>query len=223
MENPEIAVRLNGVTVGYARGAPLFADVSAVLPGPGLVALEGPNGSGKSTLLELLCGHLQPWFGSVSVRGEPPRAGRCRNVTVARTEPAFFRHMTVRDHCHLFSRGTGMSLARITEGLRALDLERHVDQYPEQLSTGTRKKLWFVLHVRQEVDVLAVDEPFNAVDRDSREWMQTELLRRATTALVIVVTHELPSGWQFAGRRPLTGEISTSRIETTDDRARSLL
>jgi ABC-type multidrug transport system ATPase subunit len=221
VQDPANTVELNRVTAGYLAGAPILSGASARLSGNGLLAVQGPNGSGKSTLFELLSGHLPPWSGTVTVGGSPPRNGRCRSIAVARTEPAFFPHVTMRDHCHLFARGAGVALAGLAAGIRDLDLGGSLDKYPEQLSSGTRKKFWFVLHIRQATPVLAFDEPFNAVDARSREWMSGQLLAAAERALVLLVSHEIPAGWRAGEPRPMFGEVSAAAIEPQPEMIRS--
>lgn len=221
VQDPEIDLELSRVTAGYAAAAPVVSEASARLSGRGLLTVQGPNGSGKSTLFELLSGHLAPWSGTVTVGGVRPRNGRCRSISVARTEPAFFPHVTMRDHCHLFARGAGAVLSAVAAGLRHLDLAQYLDKYPEQLSTGTRKKFWFVLHIHQPTPVFAFDEPFNAVDRRSREWMSEQLHLVAERALVLVVSHEIPAGWRTGEARPMFGEVGVAAIEREPEMIRS--
>ncbi len=186
------------LTVGYVRHRPVIEGLCGVLRGPGLYLLEGPNGSGKSTLLEALSGHLAPFRGVVLVDGQRPRAGRHPSVTLVRTDPALLRGVTMRDHCHLFADQDEDRLDAIAAAVDALQLRDHLDQTEAVLSSGTRKKFWAAMLLTRQSPVLALDEPFNAVDRDSRDWMRSRLEAEARDRLVVLASHDVPPGWRVA-------------------------
>jgi len=188
-------IEFDHLTVGYRPPAAVIDNLTGRVDNPGLHLLEGPNGAGKSTLLEALSGHLVPWHGRVLVGGRPPRNGRHGDVTLVRTDPAFLRGVTMRDHCLLFAGRDEAALERIADGIEGLALEEHLDQAESALSSGTRKKMWTALLLARQTPVLALDEPFNAVDAASRAWICSRIEHEARTRQVIVASHDVPATW----------------------------
>lgn len=205
-------IEFDNLTVGYTSGRAVIDNLCGTVTGPGLHLLEGPNGSGKSTLLEALSGHLVPWSGSVLVDGGPPRHGRHGSVTLVRTDPAFLRGVTMRDHCLLFAGRDDAAIDRIADAVAGLSLEGYLDQTESVLSSGTRKKFWTALLLARTSPVLAIDEPFNAVDADSREWIRARLDAESRERLVIVVSHDVPPAWRAGDTVVSTGGFALRRL-----------
>jgi ABC-type multidrug transport system ATPase subunit len=205
-------IQFDNLTVGYTRGKPVIDNLRGTLHGPGLHLLEGPNGVGKSTLLEALSGSLVPWSGSVLVDGRRPRHGRHGSVTLVRTEPAFLRGVTMRDHCLLFAGRDDTALDRMADAVEVLGLEGYLDQTESVLSSGTRKKFWTTLLLARQSPVLAIDEPFNAVDADSRDWICSRLDAESRERLVILVSHDVPPAWHAGDTVVSNGGLALRRL-----------
>lgn len=189
------AVRCAGVTAGYSRERPVLRNYTMQLTGPGLVQVTGPNGCGKSTLLELVSGYLHPWQGSVTIgdlpAGDPAARDRRR---VCRTELALYPHMSLRDHLLFAARCVGIdSGAALARGER-YGLIPWFDLPAASLSAGNAQRLWFLMCTLGDFSVACLDEPFNAVDAEGRAAMVDELTRWSVTRLILLVSHQLPTG-----------------------------
>lgn len=189
------AVQAVGLTVGYSPDRPVLEDVSFHIDGPGVVRLDAPNGSGKSTLIEAASGYLPPMRGKILVNGRD--AGESEGRTdrrVCRATPALHPHLSLADHLALAADLAGVDRAEPLERARAYGLCEWSLTRTSALSTGTARKLWFVICTTGPLRVALLDEPFNGVDRDSVDLMVDELNAWARTALVLVVTHTAPPG-----------------------------
>lgn len=159
---------------------------------PGLIHLRGPNGSGKSTFGELVSGYLRPWAGRVLVNGLPADDRTARSSRrVCRAEPALFPAMTVHDHLALTARARGISANVGFRRARSLGLEAWFGKNAASLSTGTAKKLWYVMCTLGDFTVAVLDEPFNGVDAESAEVMAGEMVDWSDAAIVVLVAHAL--------------------------------
>jgi ABC-type multidrug transport system ATPase subunit len=188
------AVVLAGVTAGYVEERPVVRDLSLRLPHGGVVRLAGPNGSGKSTVLELVSGYLRPWSGTVTVCGHDAATTAARAARrVVRTQPALYDHMTIRDHLTFMARVQGGDLQEQLERAGRLGLAPWYDERAAALSSGTAKKLWYLLGTVGSCELLVLDEPFNAVDEDGIRSMVRDLEEAADAArTVVIVCHTVP-------------------------------
>jgi ABC-type multidrug transport system ATPase subunit len=188
------AVALTGVTAGYVEDRPVVRDLQLRLPRGGLTRLDGPNGAGKSTLVELVSGYLRPWAGTVEVCGHDAAAPAAREVRqVVRTQPALYEHMTVRDHLTFMARVRGGDLIRQLERADRLGLTPWLDERAAALSSGTAKKLWYLLGTVGPAELVVLDEPFNAVDEEGVRAMVRDLDEAAVEGrTVVVVCHSVP-------------------------------
>lgn len=190
------AAALAGVTAGWVEGLPVVRDLDLRVAPGGVVRLDGPNGTGKSTVVELLSGYLRPWTGAVTVLGHDAGSTAARALRrVVRTRPALYDHMTVRDHLLLMARLQGDDPDRQVERAERFGLARWLDERAADLSSGTAKKLWYVLGSCGDPRLLVLDEPFNAVDEDGVRAMVRDLDEAAGAhRTVLVVCHAVPPG-----------------------------
>lgn len=188
------AVVLTEVTAGYVEDRPVVRDLQLRIPRGGLTRLDGSNGAGKSTVVELVSGYLRPWAGTVVVCGQEAASPAARAARqVVRTRPALYEHMTVRDHLTFMARVRGGDLPRQLERADRLGLAPWLDERAAALSSGTAKKLWYLLGTVGHADLVVLDEPFNAVDEEGVRAMVRDL-DEATGAgrAVVLVCHAVP-------------------------------
>lgn len=198
------AVNVVGLSAGYWRDQPVFTDLSFHIDGPGWFRLDGANGSGKSTLFEVLAGYLVPLAGSVSVNGQEVRPGhRVVGLKLQRSSPALVPGVTISDHLHLYGRRYGCSTEYLREISRELGLEEHINKPPEALSTGTRRKAWFVCNLAATEPVWVLDEPFNGIDAETTNRMGELLKQQASDRLILLTSHSLPLNTQLIGNEPI--------------------
>jgi NitT/TauT family transport system ATP-binding protein len=161
-----------------------------------VVALIGPSGCGKSTLLNIGSGLYAPTAGDAFVDGEFVQ-GPNRHVAFMLQKDLLLPWRTIGENVMLGAeiqgRGKSERLHRARELLRGFNLSDFVDHYPHQLSGGMRQRVALARTLAVDPSVLLLDEPFSAVDAQTRIVLQRDLaqtLKRASkTALLI--THDL--------------------------------
>jgi NitT/TauT family transport system ATP-binding protein len=160
------------------------------------VCLVGPSGCGKTTLLNVAAGLIQPSGGSVTLGGTPPRLGHPDvGYLLARDSLMPWRTALQNVMLPLEYRGTSRTEAaeRAAAHLREVGLGDFAHHYPSQLSHGMRQRTALARTLVTEPTTLLMDEPFSALDAETRMQLQQKFLqlwerRRAT---VIFVTHDL--------------------------------
>jgi NitT/TauT family transport system ATP-binding protein len=160
------------------------------------VALVGPSGCGKSTTLSLIAGLDRPTSGTVSVRGKPV-TGIGEGVGFLFQRDALLPWKTVRDNVRLplQLRGVGAAEARsrVDEWIGRVGLRGFETAFPYQLSGGMRKRVALAQTLVYDPEILLMDEPFSALDVQTRNLMEGELLGlwQGSGKTVIFVTHDL--------------------------------
>jgi NitT/TauT family transport system ATP-binding protein len=160
------------------------------------VALVGPSGCGKSTMLSLIAGLDRPTSGTVSVRGVPV-AGIGEGVGFLFQRDALLPWKTVRDNVRLPLQlrgiGGGEASARVAEWIARVGLRGFETAFPYQLSGGMRKRVALAQTLVYDPEILLMDEPFSALDVQTRNLMEGELLGlwQGSRKTVIFVTHDL--------------------------------
>jgi NitT/TauT family transport system ATP-binding protein len=215
-------IRLEGVGKTFpSRGgaAPFTALAGVDLDvGPGeFVALVGPSGCGKSTLLDLVGGFTRPTSGSISV-GDRPVTGPGLDRGLVFQQYALLPWRTALANVELgleakrLSRRRRRAVAR--EHLELVGLTGFEDRYPHQLSGGMRQRVAIARSLAFDPDVLLMDEPFAALDAQTRETLQGELLRiwDRTGKTVVFITHGIDEavllGQRVAVMTPRPGRIT---------------
>jgi NitT/TauT family transport system ATP-binding protein len=169
-------------------------------------AVVGPSGCGKSTLLEVIAGLTTPTEGSIAFEGRAIAGEVPDGVGVVFQEDASLPWLTVTDNIAFGLRHAGLSPdERATRVRRALELMGLVDfagSYPAQLSGGMRQRVCIARTLVMEPRLILLDEPFGALDQQTRLLMGDELLRlwRETGATVFLITHALDEAAMLADR-----------------------
>jgi NitT/TauT family transport system ATP-binding protein len=194
------AIQINGVGQTYrSRGQEVVAvsDVSLdVRPGR-FVVLVGPSGCGKSSLLMMMAGLRQPTSGSILISGAPIDVPDPDRVGVVFQEPSLFPWLTAEENVEfpLALRGVGKKdrRARAQDALQLVGLDGFGKRHPHELSGGMKQRVSIARGLVQDPPVLLMDEPFAALDEQTRMTMGDELLRiwAATNKTIIFVTHSL--------------------------------
>ena len=175
-----------------------------VAPGE-FVAVVGPTGCGKSTTLSLVSGLEPPSAGVVEVRGEPVR-GIPGGVGYMFQRDAVLPWRSVIDNVALGPRYRGAAKdaarAQAAEWVERVGLAGFESYYPHQLSGGMRKRVALAQTLVAGPEILLMDEPFSALDVQTRALMQDELLRlwSGSGAAVVFVTHDLEEAVALADR-----------------------
>lgn len=169
------------------------------------VAVVGPTGCGKSTTLTLVSGLEEPTEGEVLVAGEPVR-GIGDKVGFVFQQDAVFPWRTVLSNVMAGPRFRGVpkteARERAREWLARVGLAAFEDRYPHQLSGGQRKRVALAATFVNDPEILLMDEPFSALDVQTRALMSDELLElwSGTGASVVFVTHDLEESIALADK-----------------------
>jgi NitT/TauT family transport system ATP-binding protein len=180
-------------------------DLDLAVPAGQFCAVVGPTGCGKSTTLTLISGLEQPSSGQVRVQGAPIRGIR-RDIGFVFQTDAVLPWKTVLDNVALGPkfRGTArrQAIEQARQWLRRVGLSGFEDRYPHQLSGGMRKRVALAQSLITEPDILLMDEPFSALDVQTRTIMANELLTLwdVTHPTVVFVTHDLEEAIGLADR-----------------------
>ncbi len=201
-------VLLDDVTKTYAdrsaSAVEALAGISVTAEDEELLAIVGPSGCGKSTLLNMVAGLLAPSAGSIAFEGELP-AGRPPTAMVFQ-EFALFPWRTVQTNVELGLEERGLPAAeRRAVARRFIELTGlggFETKYPHQLSGGMRQRVGLARALAVEPAVLLMDEPFSALDAQTRQLMQEELLAiwERTRQTILYVTHNIHEAVWMADR-----------------------
>jgi NitT/TauT family transport system ATP-binding protein len=198
MTRPLIAVE--GVSKRYLTASgtvEALHDVSLAVQEGEFCTLIGPSGCGKSTLLGLLGGLVLPDAGRVLVAGQPVTGPDPRRTATVFQDPGLFPWRTALENVEFGLELQGVSRARrrqvAADLLGPLGLRRFGEKYPRELSGGMRQRVAIGRALAIDARILLMDEPFGALDEQTRVLMGEWLLEiwRGTGKTVLFVTHSL--------------------------------
>ena len=174
-----VAVSVNNVTKIYPGGVEALNDMNIQFPKGELTSLLGPSGCGKTTLLKIIAGLLEPTSGSVTVNG--------KKVTGPGKERAFvFQDFALMPWASVMRNAAfGLELQGVPMSERQAIAEKYIEAvglkgyenlYPHELSGGMRQRVGLARALAVNAEVLLMDEPFSAVDEQTRRKFQEDLL-----------------------------------------------
>ncbi|HEY9020048.1 MAG: ABC transporter ATP-binding protein [Paracoccaceae bacterium] len=180
-------------------------DINLEIADKEFVAIVGPSGCGKTTCLRLVAGFDNPTDGAVMVDGTPiKRPGPNRAVVFQQF--ALFPWKSVYDNIDIGLRNLSVPKAerqsRIAAILNLMNLEPYAEHFPHQLSGGMQQRVAIARAYVLDPDVLLMDEPFGALDAQTRVVMQEELVRlaRKNPRTVLFITHAVEEAVYLADR-----------------------
>src|SRR5687768_14675258 len=210
-------VQVRGIHKVYDTGTEALRDINLDFPRGALTSLLGPSGCGKTTLLKIIAGLIEATSGEVFVNG--------RRVTAPGPERAFvFQDFALMPWATVIRNVSfGLEL-RGTPQRERFDIARHYikevglsgfeERYPHELSGGMRQRVGLARALAVNADVLLLDEPFSAVDEQTRRKFQEDLLRLIAQEkkTFIFVTHSIEEAVYVSDRivllSPRPGRIS---------------
>jgi NitT/TauT family transport system ATP-binding protein len=206
---PGASVTIQSVSYDVG-GLRVLDDVSLSVAAGEFVCILGPSGSGKSTILNLLAGLLRPTRGRIACAAGEITAPSPERALVFQ-DAALFPWLTVRKNVEFALRLQGLDTrersARSEELLRLVHLWRFEASYPHELSGGMRQRAGIARALASDPAVLLMDEPFAALDAQTREILQAEVERiwAATRKTVVFITHNVREAVRLADRVVLMG------------------
>lgn len=169
-------------------------------------AVVGPSGCGKSTLLEVIAGLLSATDGELAFEGRSISGEIPDGIGVVFQEDASFPWLSVSDNIGFGLRRMKLTKpernARIGQALDMMGLTAFAANFPAQLSGGMRQRVCIARTLVTEPRLILLDEPFGALDQQTRLLMGDELLKlwRETGATVFLITHSLDEAAMLADR-----------------------
>lgn len=196
-------------------------DIDVEVRAGEFLVLVGPSGSGKSTLLDLLGGLAKPSAGQILLDGKPITGpGLDRGIVFQQYALLPWRTARTNIEFGLEAKGIGRRERRqIAEHyLELVGLSGFGDRYPHELSGGMKQRVAIARSLAFDPEVLLMDEPFAALDAQTRESLQDELLRiwRATGKTILFITHGIDEA-VYLGQRVAVLTSRPGRIKALVD------
>ncbi len=219
-----VAASVHGISKRFKK-TPVLEDVSFdVAEGESLVLL-GPSGSGKTTVLRIIAGLEQPYTGRVILHGKDVTdlPARERGVGVIFQSYALFPRMTVEKNIAF-----GLKIRRrprkerketVNRLIELVQLEAHREKYPWQLSGGQQQRVAIARTLAYKPQVLLFDEPFGALDAQTRVKLRREIraLLRQVKVPAIFITHDQEEALELGDRIAVLNDGHLEQIGTPDE------
>ncbi|WP_166365980.1 ABC transporter ATP-binding protein [Pseudomonas akapageensis] len=194
----EVLVSFRGVQKSYDGENLIVKDLNLDIRKGEFLTLLGPSGSGKTTSLMMLAGFETPTAGEILLAGKsinnvPPHK---RNIGMVFQNYALFPHMTVAENLAFPLTVRGMSKTDVSEKVKRVlgmvQLDKFAQRYPGQMSGGQQQRVALARALVFEPQLVLMDEPLGALDKQLREHMQMEIkhLHERLGVTVVYVTHD---------------------------------
>jgi NitT/TauT family transport system ATP-binding protein len=204
-------VRVDGVSHEFPApegGSEVLAldAISLDIPSGQMVSFIGPSGCGKSTLLNVIGGMITPTSGAAMVDGQVVRGPLPKKIAYIFQESALLPWATIIDNIKVGLEFQGVPRAErgdlATTALKAVGLEAFAASYPHQLSGGMKQRVALARALSLRTDILLMDEPFAALDEQTRMIFGEDLSRllAAESKTIILVTHSLAEAVMLCDR-----------------------
>jgi NitT/TauT family transport system ATP-binding protein len=207
-EPATVHARLRGVTRVFQGKLSVHAlgPIDLDLGRGEFFSVVGPSGCGKSTLMDVLAGLSPPTEGSIAFEDKPVAGVVPDGIGAVFQEDASFPWLSVRDNIAFGLRRAGVDAAeterRVDYAVGFMGLKDFAAAYPAQLSGGMRQRVCIARTLVMQPRLILLDEPFGALDQQTRLLMGDELLRlwRETGATIMLITHALDEAAMLSDR-----------------------
>jgi NitT/TauT family transport system ATP-binding protein len=182
--------------------------------------LLGPSGCGKTTVLNLMAGFLRPTSGTLTLAGRPIVAPGVDRTVVFQSDDALFTWLRAIDNVAFGLRMRGLPAERrhaiAREYLRLVHLDGQENKYPGELSGGMKQRVQIARVLATDPKILLMDEPFAALDAQTRARLQDELVEiwRKTNKTIVFITHDIAEAILLADRIGVMTKGPGSRLGT---------
>jgi len=204
-EAPSVDIRVTDLAVNFGQTRNALSGVSLDVKQGEFVALIGASGCGKTTLLNVVAGLVPAAGGTVRIKGQPPAAGR-RDICYILARDALLPWRTVLRNVEYGLEISGVARAEREERARAfvakVGLQNYGAFYPSRLSQGMRQRASLARAFAVARDVYLMDEPFSALDSQTKLMLHDQLLDlwESSGATVVFVTHDIGEAITLADR-----------------------
>jgi len=206
----DAAIKIENVSHRYTRPdggtVETLNNVSLDVRKGELLGLIGPSGCGKSTLLNIIGGLVTQNAGDVRIGNAPIRGPSPKKVAFVFQDNTLFPWNTILDNVKVALEFQGVPMGerhrRAMEAIEAVGLAEFANNYPHQLSGGMKQRASLARALSLQTDILLMDEPFAALDEQTRTYLGEELsvLLATTNKTIILVTHSLSEAVFLADR-----------------------
>lgn len=234
--NGKLKLQADDVSIGYfseRQGSYFEAmhSLSFSVADESLVALIGPSGCGKSTFLRAVCGLLPHQYGDLRVDGSVVKGPRT-DCSLVFQSPALLPWRTVERNVSYgleLRKVAKQEIRQITgEMLNMVGLTKFADRYPHQLSGGMQQRANLARALANQPVLLLMDEPFSALDPQTRDRLGDELLRirELTKQTILMVTHQVDEAVALADKVVVLshgpGSVKTGEMDIPLGRGRTV-
>ncbi|MDQ3059796.1 MAG: ABC transporter ATP-binding protein [Pseudomonadota bacterium] len=224
MTQPSTLVSFTGVQKTYDGTHLVVRDLNLDIQQGEFLSLLGPSGSGKTTTLMMLAGFESPTAGEISLAGVPitRTPPHKRNFGMVFQNYALFPHMTVADNIAypltVRKLPKAEREAKVTRALDMVQLGRMGSRYPGQLSGGQQQRVALARAMVFDPQLVLMDEPLGALDKQLREHMQIELkaLHRRLGVTFVYVTHDQTEALTMSDRVAVFNDGAIQQIDVVD-------
>ncbi|CDJ99866.1 Fe(3+) ions import ATP-binding protein FbpC 1 [Microbacterium sp. C448] len=214
-------VDVHKASIGFSQ-EPVLDELDLQVERGQIAAVLGPSGCGKSTLLRAIAGHLPLSAGTISIgeRVLSTARGRVRpekrGVGWVPQEASLFPHLSLRRNIGYGLRSAAERASRVDELATLVGLSRLLDRRPDELSGGQRQRAALARALAPRPQLLLLDEPFGALDRNLRNELRTDVaeLLRDQEATALLVTHDQEEALSLADRVAIMREGRVLQVGT---------
>ncbi|HXJ78763.1 MAG TPA: ABC transporter ATP-binding protein [Candidatus Methylomirabilis sp.] len=188
-----------------------------------LFTLVGPSGCGKSTVLHMLAGFETPSAGQLLVDGRPVRGPERDRIVIFQEPDSLYPWLTGLENVEFPLRVLGVPRverrARAEDALRLVGLRGHGSKHPGHLSGGMKQRIQLARALVLDAPVLLMDEPFAALDAQTRQILQEELVQIAarTQRTILFITHDIQEAIFLADRIGVMSAGPEAMLKTIAD------
>lgn len=217
-------VKIKGIYKSY-KDVKVLKNVDLEIEKGDFLTILGPSGAGKTTLLKMIAGFEEPDTGTVAVNGENilVKPVHKRNIGMLFQNYALFPHMTVKENIAYPLKIRKYSKAdikeKVEEMLSYIQMEEYGERYPRELSGGQQQRVALGRAIVFNPDVLLLDEPLGALDKQLRKQMQIEIKRiheeRGLTT--ISVTHDQEEALTMSTKVCIMKNGKIAQVDTPEE------
>ncbi|WP_141431139.1 ABC transporter ATP-binding protein [Bacillus sp. 03113] len=202
----------------------VIQEINLEIPRGEFFILLGPSGCGKSTLLNIIAGFIRKSGGDFFIQGNEVKGpGKERAMVFQQPDAALFPWLNVRENVEF-----GLKMQKVSKKerkavsdqyLKLVGLSGHEKKYPDELSGGMKQRVQIARVLANNSDILLMDEPFGALDAQTRRTIQQELFRiwLHTKKTIIFVTHDIQEAILLGQRIGIMSKGPGSIIESIYD------
>jgi NitT/TauT family transport system ATP-binding protein len=199
-------IEFDNVTFNFSQGVPIIEGLSLSFPKGEFHVVLGPSGCGKTTVLNLLAGFETPTGGSVLVDGHAVTRPGPDRIVIFQGDDSLYSWLTALENVEFGLSVLGIRRAEKREKalayLKLVGLSGHESKFPDELSGGMKQRVQIARALACDSPILLLDEPFGALDAQTRTILQGELSRiwEETRKSIFFITHDISEAIILADR-----------------------